>query len=131
MRKRIMKELTRPVSLSELVHWVKQDLLSKEALENDPIPLFAIDEITVEVNFVVESKAKGGISLLQVLEFGGEVGAQSVQKATIKMTPILDREEMIDELVARRPEIVKEMRSEHARVVFRGKAENDAVRSPR
>ncbi len=44
------------VKLNELIHWVKKELLSEKAKENDPEPLFIIDEVTVEVNFVLSGK---------------------------------------------------------------------------
>ena len=110
--------LARSVSLSELIAWVKQDLLSEEARNNDPVPLFTIDEVTVEVNFTVEANDEGKISL-KIIEFGGGVSGQTVQKATIKLTPILTKEESIQLLKKKHPELFKEV-EETIKVVFRG-----------
>jgi len=108
-------DLARSVSLSELIAWVKQDLLSEEARKNDPVPLFTIDEVTVEVNFTVEANNEGKISL-KIIEFGGGVSGQTVQKATIKLTPILTKEEIRE---IRKEEIAK-YKSHAARVIMRG-----------
>jgi hypothetical protein len=85
------------------------------------VPLFTIDEITIEVNFVVEGTIKGGFSALKVVEAGSEVSEQRVQKATIKMTPILRREQIIDELVASNPEVLQVVKSESVRAVLKGR----------
>jgi hypothetical protein len=116
-----MTEKTKPISLSDLIYWVKQELLSEEARKNDPVPLFAIDEITVEINFIVEGTVKGGFSALTIVEAGSEVSEQRVQKATIKMAPILDRAMVIDELVASNPEIVEVVKSESVKAILKGK----------
>ena len=85
----------KPVSLRDLIYWVKEELLSSQARQDDPVPLFAIDEVTVEVNFVVEGTLKGGFSALKIVEAGSEVSEERVQKAMIKMTPILEREQVM------------------------------------
>jgi len=123
-----MSDQERPISLQELIYWVKQELLSADAREKDPVPLFTIDEVTIEVNFVVEGTIKGGFSALKVVEAGSEVSEQRVQKATIKMTPILGRGEIIDELVASNPEILEMVKSKSVRAVLKGrmKAEQNA-----
>ena len=118
-----MSDNKRPISLSELIYWVKQELLSEEARKKDPVPLFTIDEVTVEVNFVVEGTIEGGFSVLKIVEVGSEVLEQQVQKATIKMTPILDREQVVDELVASNPEILEVVKSESVKAVLKGKTQ--------
>ena len=99
----------KPISLSELIYWVKQELLSDEARKKDPVPLLVIDEVTVEVNFVVDGEVGAGFSALQVVEVGSKVKDQRVQKATIKMTPILDREQLLDELATLYPDLLKKV----------------------
>ncbi len=121
----------KPVSLIDLIYWVKQELLSEEARKKDPVPLFTIDEIAVEVNFMVEGTMKGGFSALKVVEAGSEVSEQRVQKATIKLTPILDREQVVDELVASNSEILEIVKSDSVRALLKGKRQPLKVAPPR
>ena len=116
-----MEDSKKHVSLRELIHWVKQELLSEEAQGEDPVPLFVIDEVTVEVNFVVDGKLKSGFSAFKVVEVGSEVAEQRVQKATIKMTPILNREQIIDEWVTADPERVKVVKSQSVKAYLKGR----------
>ncbi len=111
----------KPVSLQDLIYWVKQELMSEDAQQNDPVPLFTIDEVTVEVNFVVDGTLKGGFSVLKIVEAGSEVSEQRVQKAIVKMTPILGREQVIDEMVASNPEIVEVVKSESVKAILKGR----------
>ena len=126
-----MTKKRKPICLSELIFWVKNELLAEEALKKDPIPLFAIEEVTVEVNFVVSGNLKGGFNL-QVVEADAEIEEQRVQKATVKMTPLLDREQVIEELVETRPEIIEIVKSKSVKAVLKGRsADEGVIRSPR
>lgn len=83
------------VKLSELIAWIKQELLVQERLNAESGPLFAVEEVTVEVNFVVEGKGQTGLDV-KVLQLGTEIAEQRVQKAIVKMKPILPYEEILD-----------------------------------
>ncbi len=122
-----MPEFTKPVSLSDLIYWVKQELLSEEAKKKDPVPLFTIDEVTVEVNFVADAKVKAGVTIFKVVELGGEVGGQAVQKATIKMSPIIKREQIISKLQDADPEIMKIIEEDTYKAIFKGKKEEKEI----
>lgn len=123
-----MPELTKPVSLSDLIYWVKQELISDEVKKKDPIPLFTIDEITVEVNFVVDTKVKAGVSFLKVVDFGSEVGGKAVQKATVKMRPIINRDQLIEELP---PDEKENIERNTRKVIFKGNTEKKEIIPPR
>lgn len=126
-----MSDFMNPTSLSDLIYWVKQELLSEEANKKDPVPLFAIDEIMVEVNFVVDATVKSGVSIFKVVEFGSEIGGQAVQKATIKMSPIIKREQIIDRLKDSSPEIMKVVEENTYKAILKGKREQEEITPPR
>ncbi len=121
----------KPVSLRDLIYWVKQELLSEEAQQEDPVPLFTIDEVTVEINFVVEGTLKGGFSALKIVEAGSEVSEQRVQKATVKLTPILEREQLIDEMVAANPQIIEVVKSNAVKAILKGRTQAEETAPPR
>jgi hypothetical protein len=85
------------VKLSELIHWVKKELLSDEALRDDPVPLFMIDEVTVEVNFVLSGEGEGGVDL-QVVKAGAKVAEKRVQKAIVRMKSLVPYERVRERL---------------------------------
>lgn len=85
------------VKLSELIYWVKKELLSKESFEEDTMPLFMIDEVTVEVNFVLSGEGEGGINL-QVVKVGTKVSEERVQKAIVKLKPLVPYERVRERL---------------------------------
>ncbi len=89
-----MPETHQPVQLNALIHRVKRDLLTPQALTDDPVPLFAVEEVTVEVNFVVSGGANGKIDL-QVVSAGAEVRKENVQKAVIKLKPLVPPGELV------------------------------------
>jgi hypothetical protein len=79
------------VKLSELIHWVKEELLSDEAFKDDPMPLFVIDEVTVEVNFIVSGEGDGSFNL-HVVKAGAKISEERVQKAIVRMKPLVPYE---------------------------------------
>ncbi len=85
------------VRLSELIHWVKKELLSDEAFRDDPVPLFVIDEVTVEVNFVISGEGEGSFDL-QVVKADAKVAEERVQKAIVRMKPIVPYERVRERL---------------------------------
>src|SRR5512141_216201 len=85
------------IKLSELIHWVKRELLSDDALKDDPVPLFVIDEVTIEVNFVLSGEGTGEFNL-QVVKAGAKVTEERVQKAIVRMKPIVPYERVRERL---------------------------------
>lgn len=88
---------TGELGLSALIYQIKQDLLSLEARERDQIGLFSLDEVTLEVNFVVTGDVDSGFNL-GVVTLGSKVAEERVQKVTLKLTPLLPRKELIESL---------------------------------
>jgi hypothetical protein len=74
------------ISLPAFIHQVKLDLI--EAEQNPGIPYFHLQEVNLEVSFVVDATAKGGLKIF-VLEAGAETSTQLAHKVSIKLTPIL------------------------------------------
>lgn len=85
------------VKLSELIDWVKKELWSDETLRDDSMPLFVIDEVTVEVNFVLTGEGEGGFDL-QVVTAGAKVAEKRVQKAIVRMKPLVPYERVRERL---------------------------------
>ncbi len=108
------------IKLNELIHWVKQELLSEEARSNDPVPLFAIDEVTVEVNFILAGKGSGGFDL-KVVKADAEVAEERVQKAVVRMKPLLSHAELVAKLLEKHPEIEEEIVSDSVKVMLKGR----------
>lgn len=106
------------VRLSELIHWVKRELFSDEAFQDDSVPLFVIDEVTVEVNFVLSGEGEGGVDL-QVLRAGAKVGEERVQKAIVRMKPIVPYDKARETLGETQ---LRQLEDEVARVLLKGRA---------
>lgn len=104
------------VRLSELIHWVKRELLSDEARRDDPVPLFVIDEVTVEVNFVLSGEGEGGFDL-QVVKAGAKVAEERVQKAIVRMRPVVPYERVRDRMGK---EQLERLEREGMRVLLKG-----------
>ncbi len=112
------------VKLSELIHWVKQELLSEETRRTDPVPLFVIDEVTLEVNFVLTGEGEGGFDV-KIVKLGAKVTEERVQKATIKMKPLVPYNKLAEEFAKRKPHLVDQVMEDSVRVLLRGRTVED------
>ncbi len=108
------------VKLNELIHWVKKELLSDEARDNDPVPLFVIDEVTVEVNFVLSGEGGTGFDL-KIVKADAKVKEDRIQKAVVRMKPLVPYQELADEFSKRHPEIREKVVDDSVKVLLKGK----------
>jgi hypothetical protein len=84
-----------PIGLAELIEQIKRELLSTEIHSEADIPLFSVDDLTLEINVTVRKEGKGGLKIY-VAEIGGGVSRDDVQKVKVTLTPLLSRQERID-----------------------------------
>ena len=83
------------IGLSDLINRLKQDLLTEQA--KDQTHLFSIDEVTVELNFVISGDIDSGFNF-GVVTLGSQVSEDRIQKLTLKLTPLVPREQLIASL---------------------------------
>jgi hypothetical protein len=96
------------IGLSEFIFQVKQDLLSKQFTDDDPVPFLMIDEVEVEVAVVATKEVGGGVNgkiNLSILglgeigaEGGGKINKENAQTVRVKLSPIISKQELIDKL---------------------------------
>ncbi|MEH2146786.1 trypco2 family protein [Nostoc sp.] len=82
------------IGLAELIEQIKQELLSTEAEREKPIPLFSVDQVSLELQVTARKEGKAGIKVY-VVELGGGGSRDNVQKVTVTLTPLLSKEERI------------------------------------
>jgi len=101
----------KPIGLAELIYQVKRELLSSESRKDDPIPLFAVDEIELEVAVSISREGQAGINI-QVLNLSGGTSREDAQTVRVKLKPLRSREELIADLQQRDPHIFETMTEE-------------------
>jgi hypothetical protein len=92
----------KPIGLTELIYQVKRELLSSESRKDDPVPLFAVDEIELEVAVTLSREGQAGINI-QVLNVGGGASREDAQTVRVRLKPLLSREELLAVLQKRNP----------------------------
>jgi hypothetical protein len=107
------------LSLNELIFWVKKELLADVFREDDPAPLFFVEEVTVEVNFVVSGGMDGGFDL-KVVQLGGNLAEERVQKASIRLKSLITQNQVSEELAAQNPQIKENILNNSIRVLLKG-----------
>jgi hypothetical protein len=94
------------IKLSELIVYVKNEILAAKTLDEDKVPLFGIDEVTLEVNFVLKGEAQGKFDMV-VVKAGAEVVEERVQKATIHLKALISPEKLLEEIQVKNPPLYK------------------------
>ncbi len=74
------------ISLKDFIEEVKSEL--KSAVDEET-PFFLMEEVELEVSFMLDAKAQGSAKLV-VLDVGGNVQASQVHRVKLKLTPIHD-----------------------------------------
>lgn len=106
----------KPIGLTELIYQVKRELLSPESRRGDPVPLFAVEEIELEVTVSVSREGEAGINI-QVLSLGGGVSREEAQTVRVTLKPLRSREELIAELRQRDPQLFASMADESLKLL--------------
>lgn len=101
----------KPIGLTELIYKVKQELLSAESRQRDPAPLFAVDEIELELAVTVSREGQAGINI-QVVNVGGGASREDAQIVRVRLKPLRSRDELLADLKARDPDLFNEMTRE-------------------
>jgi hypothetical protein len=83
-----------PIGLTELIEQVKRDLLTPEVGAGAAIPLFSVDEVSLELQVTVHKDGHGAIKV-HVVELGGGIARQDVHTVHVTLTPLLSKEERI------------------------------------
>src|SRR4051794_16260617 len=80
------------LGLAELIEKVKQDLNSPASANS--IPIFSVDEVSIEVQVTVQKEGNAGVTIW-VVEAGGKYNKEDVQKITVKLTSLISKEDRL------------------------------------
>ncbi len=83
------------IGLAEFCEQVKRELLTPEAEGKSSVPIFSVDEVVLQLQVAVSKEGKGGIKIY-VLDIGGGAKVDEIQKVTVKLKPILSKEERLN-----------------------------------
>ena len=96
------------IGLAELIQQVKQELLTQTTDNEKDIPILAVDSVELELQVTVKKEGKTGIKIY-VLELGGGDRRDDVQKVKVKLSPLLNKEQLLEIYKKRYPEHFKDL----------------------
>jgi len=112
------------IGLAELIEQVKRELLLPDLDQKTDIPLLSVDEVELELQVTVKKEAKGGIKIY-VLEVGGSGSRDDVQKVKVKLSPILNKETLLNLYRKRYPEKVEKLIDQSIEGSLKGSGNDD------
>ncbi len=80
-----------PIGLAELIEKVKQELFLNR---NTTTPFFSVDQVELELQVTVHKEGNAGIKIY-VVEASGGGSRENVQKVTVTLTPLLNKQELL------------------------------------
>lgn len=96
------------IGLAELIQQVKQELLTQSPDNETDIPIFAVDSVELELQVTVKKEGKAGVKIY-VFEMGGSGSRDDVQKVKVKLSPLLNKEQLLGIYKKRYPERWQEL----------------------
>ena len=96
------------IGLAELIQQVKQELLTPSPDSETDIPILAVDSVELELQVKVTNKGDAGIKIY-VLEMKGGGSRDDVQKIKVKLSPLLNREQLFALYKKQHPERWKKL----------------------
>jgi hypothetical protein len=88
------------IGLAELIRQVKSELVQSATTPGDgqdDTPLFLVGDIQLDIKVPVSTKGGGGIDV-KVLQLNAGVQRDDVHTVTVKLQPVLSREELMNVL---------------------------------
>lgn len=107
------------IGLTELIQQVKQELLTPSPDSETDIPIFAVDSVELELQVTVKKEGKAGIKIY-VLDIGGGGSRDDVQKVKVKLSPLLNREQLLAIYKKQHPQRWSELLEENVKAATKG-----------
>lgn len=112
------------IGLQDLIYHVKQELLAPNPAQRakDPVPLFFIDRLELEISVKISREQNGGIKIA-VLDFA-EVGVgqsraeERAQVIRISLSPLISKDKIIEAIED--PKTLKRLQENSERAVMKG-----------
>ena len=105
------------IGVKDLIKKIQEELLEFEESEG----VFSIDEITLEVNFLINGDIDSGFNL-GVVSLGSQISEERVQKISIKMTPLISKDEL-KKIISQKKQLSKK-EEKSVKMLVKGDAAN-------
>ncbi len=96
------------IGLAELIEQVKRELLTTSLNNETDVPFLSVDSVELELQVTVKREGKTGIKIY-VLEAGGGVSRDDVQKVKVTLSPLLSKETLLKDYQSRHPDQMKKL----------------------
>jgi len=101
------KPTTDGIGLSELIEKVRQELLPDES-KPEVVPLLYVDSIELELNVTVKKEGSVGVKIY-VVNLGGKASIDNGQIIKVKLSPLLSKEQILEDFQANQTKKSKAM----------------------
>jgi len=114
------------IGLAELIEQVKQELLSTSINNKTEIPFLSVDSVELELQVTVKREGKAGIKI-HILEAGGSMGRDDVQKVKVTLSPLLSKEKLLEDYQKRHPDRMQKLADKSLGALFKNIDDGSSV----
>ncbi|MGK7903029.1 MAG: trypco2 family protein [Hormoscilla sp.] len=114
------------IGLADLIQQVKQELLMPAPDGETDIPILAVDAVELELQVRVKKAAQGGIKIY-VLEMGAGGSRDDVQSIKVKLSPLLNKQQLLKIYQKRYPERWPELLEKAIEATTKGSDGTDLI----
>lgn len=124
------------IGLAEFIQQVKQDLLSVAPGKDKDAPFLFVESVELELQVTVKRTGKAGakgsikINVLGTggeiaVEGGGELGREDVHKVNVKLSPLFDKERLLEFYQTLHPDLVLQTVKKSVDGILKGDGESN------
>jgi hypothetical protein len=85
------------IGLADLIQQVRSELIQSVEGSGSDVPLFAVDEVELEIGVTIAKRAEGGLDI-KVVQLGASGERSDVHRVSVRLLPLLTLEERRAEL---------------------------------
>jgi Trypsin-co-occurring domain 2 len=126
------------IGLAEFIQQVKQDLLSVAPGTENDAPFLFVESVELELQVTVKRTGKAGAKgsvKINVLgtggeisgEVGGDISHDAVHKVKVKLSPLLDKDRLIEFYKAQHPDRIRPIVDNSVHGLIKGDEESNLI----
>jgi hypothetical protein len=114
-----MPDETPSIGLSDLIQKIRHELLSSVSDSEEDVPILSIDSVELELQVTVKKQGTSGIKIY-VVNIGGGITRDDVQKIKVKLSPLLNKDQLLAVYKQKNPEKWKKFLATSSESLMKG-----------
>jgi hypothetical protein len=107
------------IGLADLIKQIRRELLTPASDAEEDVPLLSVDSVELELQVTVKKQGTAGVKIY-VVNLGGGINRDDVQKVKVKLSPLLSKDQMLGVYKQQNPEKWKKFLATGSEALMKG-----------